>query len=113
MKILFTEHFKKQLKQLTKKHPNIKEDLLDKLRILDLKKEIYIGKAIYKVRIKSSDLNKGKSGGSRSYVYFYKTDSLVPLCIYLKSDREALTSLELQKHFESTIDELFTKFRTF
>lgn len=107
MQIFFTEHFKNQLKKLKKKYPHAKEDLLQELDTLDLKNEISIGRSIYKIRIKSTDMQKGKSGGFRSYIYFYvKKDLLVPLCIYTKSERESISENELQYHFDQTIEEI-------
>lgn len=107
MKILFTHYFKGQLKRFKRKYPHLKKDLLDCLEDLDLKKSINIGRSIYKIRINSSDLNKGKSGGFRSYVYLYlKKDLLVPLCIYPKNQRESVTDNELQYYFDKAIEEL-------
>jgi mRNA-degrading endonuclease RelE of RelBE toxin-antitoxin system len=106
MQILFTEHFKKQLKRLKKKYPKIKNDLLKKLGTLNINQEISIGRSIYKVRIASSDTNKGQSGGFRSYIYLYrKKKILIPLCIYAKSDSVGITENELKYHFDETIIE--------
>lgn len=99
MKIYFTEYFKKQLKKLKKKFANIKGDLLGALEVLDLEKEIYIGRGIYKIRIRSSDVS--------SYVYLYrKKDLLVPLCIYHKSQKESISDNELKYYFDMAIGEL-------
>lgn len=109
--IFFSNHFKHQLKKLQKKYPKIKYDLLDKLKLLNLEKEVSIGRSIYKIRIKSTDQNKGQSGGFRSYIYLYrKQDLLVPLCIYAKNDKESITENELQHHFDQSIQELIKKF---
>lgn len=86
---------------------NIKDDFLGVLRILDLEKEIYIGRGIYKIRVRSSDARKGKSGGFRSYIYLYrKRDLLVPLCIYHKSQKENISDNALKYYFDRAIDEL-------
>lgn len=107
MGIYFTAYFKRQLKKLMKKYSHAKEDLLNGLKNIDLRHEISIGKSIYKIRIKSSDMNRGKSGGFRSYVYFYvKKDLLVPLCIYSKSDQSFVSEQELQFHVDRMNEEL-------
>lgn len=107
MKIFVSLHFKSQLKRLKKKYPHVVEDLLEELDEFDVEKCTSIGRSIYKLRIGSTDMNKGKSGGFRSYIYLYlKKDLLVPLCIYPKSETESITSNELQVHFENTIIEL-------
>lgn len=106
MKIFFAEHFKRQLKKLMKRFPHAKMDLLLKLRNIDIKNEIHIGKSIYKVRIKSSDQNKGQSGGFRCYLYLYlKKDLIVPLCIYGKNQTENISENQLQYHFDKILDE--------
>ncbi|MFA6918015.1 MAG: hypothetical protein WC285_04285 [Candidatus Gracilibacteria bacterium] len=108
MQFLFTTHFKKQIKRIQKKFPKLKEDLIESLEAFELKQGIYIGKSIYKIRIKSSDQNKGKSGGFRIYAYFYiKKDILIPLCIYSKNEIPTISQNELEYHFENTLKELF------
>ena len=110
MKILFSEHFKKQLKKLKKKYPRIKADLLDIIEPFNPLNEISIGRSIYKIRIPSTDMQKGKSGGFRSYIYLYvKKDLLLPLCIYPKSETENITESELKYHFDQTIREIVGK----
>lgn len=107
MAIFFTEYFKRQLKKLKKKFPHVKEDLLDVLETLHIENEISIGRSIYKIRVGSRDMKKGKSGAFRCYVYLYwKKELLVPLCIYTKSEKETLTENELTYHFGKTIEEV-------
>lgn len=110
MKIFFSHSFKAQLKKLKKKYPHIKNDLLEKLKTLHLKNEIHIGNSIYKVRIKSSDQNKGKSGGFRSYIYLYrKNNLLVPLSIYHKNQRENMSDNEIQYLLEKITEEILSQ----
>lgn len=105
--ILFTEHFKHQLKRLKKKYPHIKEDLLKSLETFSEENATSIKKNICKIRIKSSDMKKGKSGGYRSYIYLFRlADALVPICIYPKSSQENLTDNELQLHIEMSLREI-------
>lgn len=112
MKIFFSEHFKKQLRKLKKKYPHIKNDFLSVIDFFDPRNEISIGRSIYKVRIPSADMRRGKSGGFRSYLYLYlKNDLLVPLCIYPKSETESITENELKHHFDQTIVELIEALR--
>jgi len=107
MKIYFTGHFAQQLKKLLKKYPHADEDLLHILEKLDPGKEISIGKSIYKIRIASRDLQKGKSAGFRTYVYLYRRkDLLVPLCIYAKTEQVSISENELQYHVNKMNEEL-------
>lgn len=106
MKPLFTVYFKSQLKRLKKKYPNVVDDLLSAINDFNVFSSTAIGRSIYKIRIASSDMNKGKSGGFRAYIYLYvKKDILVPLCIYPKSETESISSNELELHFKNTIAE--------
>lgn len=110
MNILFSEHFKRQLKKLKKKYPHVKDDLLNMIDSFNPKNEISIGQSIYKIRIPSSDMQKGKSGGFRSYLYMYiKKNLLLPLCIYPKSETESITESELKYHFDQAIGEILQK----
>lgn len=107
MNIFFSNHFKRQLKRLMKKYPHVKEDLLNVIESFDATSKIHIGKSIYKIRIPSNDMQKGKSGGFRSYIYIYVRRSiLLPLCIYPKSETESVTENELDYHFNATIKEV-------
>lgn len=107
MNILFSEHFKRQLKKLQKKYPHIKEDLLMVVDDLNLQNEVAIGRSIYKIRVPSTDMQRGKSGGFRSYMYLYvKKELLVPLCMYPKSETESITENELKYHFDQTMQEI-------
>jgi len=107
MKILLTGYFKKMAHKMKNKFPNLREDLYDALKNFNKNSSIYIGRSIYKMRIKSQDLNKGKSGGLRCYVYLMnRKDALIPLCIYFKSERESITPAELETHFINGINEL-------
>ena len=107
MNFLITNYFLKQAKKLKKKFPNLKSDLTQSLEAFQLKTNIHIGKSIYKIRINSQDLNKGKSSGLRSYIYLYsKKNLLIPLCIYSKSNKEFLSKPELEFHFTKTIQEI-------
>lgn len=64
-KIIPTENFLKDVKSLSKKYKRIKDDI-DKLSDFiqeNPKDAIHMGKGIYKIRLKSTDMKKGKRGG--------------------------------------------------
>lgn len=107
MKTLFTRHFKNQLKKLSKKFPNAPHDLLKVLETLNLDDQVSIGKSIYKIRVPSSDMKKGKAGGFRSYLYLYtQKDLLVPLCMYAKATQITISETELLYHLDTINQEL-------
>jgi len=61
-----------------------------------------LGHNTFKIRIKNSDNNKGKSGGYRVITYFVSEDGEVYLLtIYFKSDRESILDLEIEELLKS------------
>jgi len=96
-----TEFFNKQLKKLTRRYPNIKADL--KRFIQDFKEGRGRGRAIpglrhkvYKARMKSTDMRRGKRGGFRIIYYLQIADGkIIFLSIYAKSRREDIRVQEI------------------
>jgi len=87
--IVLTPDFKKDLKQIAKKHKQILKDigsLIDKLA-KNPKMGTDLGQNVYKIRQAISGTNKGKSGGARVITYVVVADKTVFLAeIYLKSE---------------------------
>jgi hypothetical protein len=100
LKVKQTELFEKLIKKLSKKYNNIGKDIdshIDNIKTIeDL--GISLGNNIYKVRIKNSDNNKGKSGGYRLISYLQLIENELTLVyIYSKSDIENINEKELDK----------------
>jgi len=92
--IIFTEPFKRKLKKLKKKYPHIKNDLS---RVLsDMENGESLGypipelfNRVYKVRVGSSDMKRGKRGSYRIIHYLEDRNSMIYLLtIYGKPKRE-------------------------
>ena len=71
-----TETFQKSIKALKKKYPHVKDDLLSQIKALE--EDPSAGdpipgwnKEVWKVRVASSDVKKGKRGGYRP-IYFWR-----------------------------------------
>ena len=66
-KIIPTEYFKRQVRDLLKDYPHIREDLRELQKMLqeNPKSGMPLGKKAYKIRLKSSDIPKGKRSGYR------------------------------------------------
>ena len=108
MKFDVTDIFKKQFKKLSKKYKNIKKDILVFIENFETehKKAIKIKNYLYKIRIKNSDKNKGKSAGYRVYYYLKLEDHIVLLVIYDKSEIEMINEellKDLIKDFDAKI----------
>ena len=92
MNILYSDDFKKSAKKLAKCYKNFKKDL--QLFIVSLddnsKQGIKLEEGLYRVRIKNSDNNKGKSAGYRIITYARIKDEIFLVDIYSKSEMENL-----------------------
>ncbi|NQX56552.1 hypothetical protein HQN86_23235 [Pedobacter panaciterrae] len=70
--IVLTSDFKKELKQIAKKHKGILKDLNALIEELEENpiKGTDLGQNLYKIRLAISGTNKGKSGGARIITMF-------------------------------------------
>ena len=88
--IKYINSFRKDLKKLAKRYKNIKKDYEKLLFLLSNNnpKEIgiSIGHHCYKLRLKNSDIQKGKSGGYRVIYFYIEDDTITLISIYSKSD---------------------------
>ncbi len=105
IKLEFATEFKRNIRVLNKKYRRIKDDLSGLLA--DLAKGetpgdqiTGTGAILYKVRVKSSDNNKGKSAGYRVVYYVKHENSTVLLTIYSKSDQKDVSVNFLRKMIE-------------
>lgn len=98
--VLSIPPFDKQLKQLTKKYPSLKNEFGKLLESLEDKPEqgTALGNNCYKIRIAIASKGKGKSGGARVITNFIIAEATVYLLsIYDKSEKENLTGKELKE----------------
>lgn len=100
--IKFTDELKRNLRTLAKKYRHIRSDLQP---VIDqLQKGDFAGDRIprmqgvfYKVRIKNSDIQRGKSGGYRLIYSIQGTTIIILLTIYAKSQREDISAKRIQE----------------
>ena len=102
-----TQTFDKQAKKLAKKYPNLKNDLITFINGFEQLhlSATQIKKAIYKIRIKNSDKNKGKSAGYRVYYYLVHEETLYMLTIYDKSQIEMIDETYLDQIIQEEIED--------
>jgi len=110
MKLIVIEQnlYKKAVKKLSKKYSNIFDDVDEFLNSIKTKEDlgIELKSNVYKVRIKNSNKNRGKSGGYRLISYLKIVDNeLHLLYIYDKSQIVNLTEKEIDNLIISQIDE--------
>ncbi len=100
-------HFKKQLKPLLKKYQKLKDDLITELTQFNKEKCVAMGQNIYKTRIKSSNINKGKRGGFRLIIFIVETNKIIyPISIYFKGDKENISKQKIKYHLKAIMDNL-------
>ena len=110
VQILFAPAFVKAVKSLRKKYPHIRQDLeqlIKQLQNADLPGDRIqsTGYIVYKVRLSNRDAKRGKSGGYRVIYYLKTRKKTIFLTIYTKSEREDITTREIQQIIETYPDD--------
>jgi hypothetical protein len=97
-KIIPTPPFEKELKQLAKKHPSIKDEIRELVSTLSQHPQTGtpLGKNCYKIRVAIRSKGRGKSGGARviTFVQIIHKNVFL-LSIYDKADAENISEKEL------------------
>jgi len=93
--------FKRSLKSLTRRFPHVRADVtaaIDEVLCLPMLGVVIPGSGgVRKLRIRSTDLKRGKSGGFRLlYIVLSDRELICPLLIYAKSDQEDVTRRALR-----------------
>jgi mRNA-degrading endonuclease RelE of RelBE toxin-antitoxin system len=96
--IVYTDHFERELKRLSKKYKSIREDLevlISDLEINPIQGQP-LGKDCYKIRIAIASKGKGKSGGARVIIHVFISGKLVYLLsVYDKSQQDNISDNEI------------------
>ena len=98
-KIIPTPPFERELKQLAKKYPSLKNDIsslaIELLRNPQL--GTFIGSDCYKIRMAISSKGRGKSGGAGviTYVQIVK-ETIFLLAIYDKSEMQNISDSDIK-----------------
>ena len=99
-KVIPTPEFIKNLKALKKKYKSIKEDVLRVANELEENPTMgtKLGSNTFKIRVKNSNNNKGKSAGYRMITYcINEQNELFLVTIYSKTEKENILDLELKE----------------
>ncbi len=98
--IITTPLFEKELKQLAKKYPSVKNDIIDLATTLlkEPKMGTALGNDCYKIRMAITSKGKGKSGGARviTFVQIIET-TIYLLSIYDKADTSNISDKILKE----------------
>ena len=99
--IVILPHFKRQAKPYTKKYRHLKNALIRTLEQFRPDQHAALFNGVYKVRLHSQDIPKGKSKSFRLIVLLVEVDNLlVPITLYFKGDQSNITKKELNDHLE-------------
>lgn len=107
IQIVFSDEFKTRLRTLIKRYRSIRTDLqplLDELQSGNLIGDQIpgTGYTVFKVRLKNSDIQKGKSGGYR-VIYQLRGDTYILLVvIYSKSDQDDIPANQIRDIIDRT-----------
>lgn len=99
--ISFTLEFKRNLRALAKKYRSIRSDiqpLINQLVAGELPGDQIPGVslAIFKVRLKNSDIQKGKRSGYRCVYYLKTREDIILVTVYSKSEQSDVSTARLQ-----------------
>ncbi len=107
-----TPQFKRDLRTLSKKYRRVRSDLqlvIDQLQAGELPGDRISGAGyeVFKVRVKNSDIKKGKSGGYRVIYYLQTSTTRILIAMYSKSevaDISAERIVEIVTAFEALLE---------
>jgi mRNA-degrading endonuclease RelE of RelBE toxin-antitoxin system len=99
--LAYTPEFKRNLRTLAKKYRHIQKDVqpvLDCLMLGQVPGDQVKGTeyTIYKVRVKNSDAQKGKSGGYRLIYYIVEPTQIILVTIYSKLEQSDISASDIR-----------------
>lgn len=100
--IRFSPEFRRRLKRLSKRYRSVRADLNPIIKSLQAREMLGdqisgIDLIVMKVRVKNSDIQKGKSGGYRLIYWRLSNETIVFLDIYSKSDQSNIDTAEIHQ----------------
>ncbi len=100
--VRFTAEFKRNLRALSKKYRTIRSDVepvIDQIQAGNFVGDQVprTGYTIFKVRVRNSDIRKGKSAGYRLIYYLKTTTDVILITIYSKSDQSDVSTTQIRR----------------
>lgn len=98
----YAPQFKRDIKHLIKKYRHIRDDVENLIQQLEQgatpgDQLQGTGFTVYKTRLRSSDLRKGKSGSYRVIYYIKTAEFLLLVTIYIKTEQVDISAKEIQQ----------------
>jgi len=99
--VILADSFKRSVKKLEKRFPSVRQDVKIAIKVLSENPKLGVlipgGCGVRKLRIRNSDIQRGKSGSYRLLYYENQgKGSLCLLLLYAKTDRENVALREIQ-----------------
>ena len=108
--IYLSDHFLRQLKPYLKKFRNLENDLISTLENFRPETVDRFGQKLYKIRLKSQDLPKGKNKSFRIIIFMAEDKMLLtPIALYFKSERHNISEKEMEYHLAMVLSEIRKK----
>ena len=97
IQVILTKRFRQDLKKLAKRYRSIRKDIIPLINQIQqgetpgdrIAKNQY---SVFKVRLKNSNISKGKSAGYRAVYYLRTENTVVLVTIYSKSDQSDVSN---------------------
>ena len=102
VQVTFSDRFEYDVRRLGKRYRRIRLDiqpLIGRLELGELPGNQIPGMeyTVFKVRVKNSSVQKGKSGGYRVVYYLKTRNQILFITMYSKSDRSDITAAEVRE----------------
>lgn len=102
VQVTFSDRFGRDVRRLGKRYRTIRLDiqpLIEQLEsgVLPGDQIPDVDYTVFKVRIKNSSIQKGKSGGYRVIYYLKTHDQILLVTMYSKSDQSDITAAEIRE----------------
>lgn len=105
--VYLADHFLRQLKFYLKKYRNLENDLVATLQNFTLSSTMPLGRKLYKIRLKSSDIPRGKSKSFRLIVFLLEVKNvIVPIALYFKGERQDISEKEIEYHLAMVLADI-------
>lgn len=101
VEVIISARFDSEVRQLSKRYRRIRIDIqpiIEQLQSGELPGDQIPGMnyTLFKVRVKNSDIQKGKSGGYRIIYYLKTEEQILLVTLYSKSDKPDITADEVR-----------------
>lgn len=103
-------HFTRQLQGYARKYRGLADAVADVLDDFHKEQHARLRGNLYKVRLRTKDVARGKSSAFRLIVLIIEVNNyILPVTLYFKGDQAGITKKELSHHLEIILFELQAK----